>query len=73
MDHSQAAKVWQDLEAHKQALGSTTTRDLFGADPDRFSKFSFSLDDVLVDFSKNRVSDETLALLLKLARAHCID
>jgi glucose-6-phosphate isomerase len=73
MDHSQAAKVWQDLEAHKQALASTTTRDLFAADADRFAKFSFPLDDVLVDFSKNRVSEETLSLLLTLARAHCIE
>ncbi|PRH88141.1 glucose-6-phosphate isomerase [Labrys okinawensis] len=73
MEHSQAAKVWQDLEAHKQKLASTTTRDLFAADPDRFAKFSFTLDDVLVDFSKNRIADETLSLLLQLARAHCIE
>ena len=73
MDHSNAAKAWQDLESHKQSLASATTRDLFAADPDRFSKFSFAFDDVLVDFSKNRVSAETLSLLLTLARSHCVE
>ena len=73
MDHSNAAKAWQDLESHKQSLASATTRDLFAADPDRFSKFSFAFDDVLVDFSKNRVSPETLSLLLTLARSHCLE
>ena len=69
MDHAQATKIWQALEAHKASLAGTSTRDLFAADADRFAAFSHSLGDVLVDFSKNRVNRETLSLLLSLARA----
>jgi glucose-6-phosphate isomerase len=67
MFHAEAAKVWKALEVHKEALGTTTTRQLFAADPDRFTKFSVALADCLVDFSKNRISRETLALLVTLA------
>ncbi len=42
--------------------------ELFRKDPRRFSKFSLSFNDILLDFSKNRVTEETLALLLDLAR-----
>lgn len=43
-------------------------RDLFTQDPDRFQKFSIVLGDLLVDYSKNRVDDRTMALLTQLAR-----
>ena len=43
-------------------------RDLFAKDPNRFEKFSLRFDDILLDFSKNRITDETLRLLLDLAR-----
>jgi len=42
-------------------------RDLFTADPQRFAKFSLRYDDILLDFSKNRITEETLALLLDLS------
>ena len=42
-------------------------KDLFAADPDRFNKFSFKFNDVLVDCSKNRITAETLSLLIDLA------
>lgn len=42
-------------------------RDLFAADTDRFKKFSVQFEDMLVDFSKNRITEETLELLLELA------
>ncbi|MCB1801756.1 MAG: glucose-6-phosphate isomerase [Gammaproteobacteria bacterium] len=44
-------------------------RDLFAAQPDRFDRFSLHLGDILFDYSKNRVTDRTLSLLLDLARA----
>jgi glucose-6-phosphate isomerase len=43
-------------------------RDLFAKDPKRFEKFSVRFGDILLDFSKNRITDETLRLLLELAR-----
>ncbi len=42
-------------------------KDQFAADPDRFNKFSMKFEDILMDFSKNRVSEETMDLLYKLA------
>jgi glucose-6-phosphate isomerase len=43
-------------------------RELFAADPDRFARFSLRQGDLLLDYSKNRVTKETTALLLDLAR-----
>lgn len=42
-------------------------REQFAADPDRFDKFSLQVDDILLDYSKNRITSETLKLLLDLA------
>jgi glucose-6-phosphate isomerase len=42
-------------------------KDLFAADPERFSKFSLRLGDILIDYSKNRITRETLNLLIALA------
>jgi len=43
-------------------------RDLFANDPKRFEKYSFHLDDILFDFSKHRITDETLPFLMQVAR-----
>ncbi|MDP2057578.1 MAG: glucose-6-phosphate isomerase, partial [Thiobacillus sp.] len=42
-------------------------RDLFAADPARFERFSLQVGEVLLDYSKNRITDETMALLVRLA------
>jgi glucose-6-phosphate isomerase len=60
--------VWQALVAHQRDIAELHLRDLFAADPQRFERFSFRLGDLLFDFSKNRVTEDTLALLLRLAR-----
>jgi glucose-6-phosphate isomerase len=60
--------VWQKLCQHQQAIVSTHMRDLFANDPKRFEKYSFQLDDILFDFSKHRITDETLPLLMQVAR-----
>lgn len=57
------------LEAHRAALEATTTAALFASDPDRFARFHLRFDDLLFDFSKQRVTDETLRLLVELAEA----
>jgi glucose-6-phosphate isomerase len=59
---------WQALLRHSNDLRSIQMRDLFSADPGRFERFSLRFEDFLVDFSKNRVTEETLGLLLALAR-----
>jgi glucose-6-phosphate isomerase len=56
------------LQRHHQAMRDVHLRDLFARDPQRFEKFSLQLGDLLVDFSKHRITEETLALLFALAR-----
>ena len=60
--------AWQSLAAHQQQLAEMHMRDLFAADPERFQRFSLFLDDILFDYSKNRVTRQTMALLFDLAR-----
>ncbi|GAA4329082.1 glucose-6-phosphate isomerase [Flaviaesturariibacter amylovorans] len=59
--------AWQQLQQHADGLRGTHLRDLFAADPERFNKFSRCLDELMIDFSKNRLTQETLDLLLQLA------
>ena len=60
--------AWQALLAHFAANGQLSMRSLFGEDPKRFERFSLSLDDLLLDYSKNLVTRETMELLFALAR-----
>lgn len=60
--------VWQALCRHQKTIAASNMRDLFAQDTNRFDKFSFQLDDMLFDFSKNRINDATLPLLMQLAR-----
>ncbi len=57
------------LAAHAARLEATTLRDLFARDPDRFSRFSAALDDLTLDFSKEKIDAEALDALLALAEA----
>ena len=59
--------AWLALKAHQLTIADTHMRDLFEADPKRFEKFSLLFNDILFDYSKHRITDETLRLLLKLA------
>ncbi len=61
--------AWQALQQHRQEMEGVQMRDLFAQDPRRFQKFSCQFNDILFDYSKNRITDRTLALLLDLARA----
>jgi glucose-6-phosphate isomerase len=61
-------KAWKKLEAHFEQARDTQMKQLFADDPDRFNRFSIQFEDILVDFSKNRITDETLQLLLELAK-----
>lgn len=59
--------AWKKLSEHCNRMKTIHMRDLFKEDPDRFSTFSIQFEDMLVDFSKNIMSEETLGLLLELA------
>jgi glucose-6-phosphate isomerase len=59
--------AWRALEAHRQAMDDVHMRALFDADPTRFETFSVRFDDLLFDYSKHRITAETVELLLRLA------
>jgi glucose-6-phosphate isomerase len=59
--------AWQALEAHRRELDHVHMRTLFEQDPQRFEKFSIQLDDLLFDYSKNRITERTRELLIALA------
>lgn len=60
-------KSWSQLSTHFGEMTNKHMKQLFFEDPDRFQKFSIQFNDILIDYSKNRITDETLGLLLKLA------
>ncbi|MGB4773415.1 MAG: glucose-6-phosphate isomerase [Chitinophagaceae bacterium] len=60
-------KAWKNLEAHYQQMKKVHLRDLFAQDPDRFTSFSNCIEDIVIDYSKNIITKETVSLLLELA------
>src|SRR3569833_1537313 len=60
--------AWAALQSHYEAMRQAHMRDLFAAAPDRFAKFSLRFDALLLDYSKYRFTEETMALLVNLAR-----
>ncbi len=59
--------AWEAVAAHRAAWGATTIRDLFASDKGRATRLSVDAAGVHADLSKHRVTDETLALLVRLA------
>ena len=73
-DHTPAADIattpaWQSLTAHHAEVEATTLRELFADDPERGRELTLTVGDLYIDYSKHRVTRETLTLLLDLARA----
>jgi glucose-6-phosphate isomerase len=62
-------KEWRALTTHKEAIAATHMQDWFQQDANRFEAFSLRLQGVLFDYSKNRITAETLTLLTNLAAA----
>ncbi|OBX11144.1 glucose-6-phosphate isomerase [Gallibacterium genomosp. 3] len=63
-----STKAWQALLQHQQAVKDVTIQQLFAKEANRFDHYSLKFNqDILVDFSKNRLTTETLALLRQLA------
>jgi glucose-6-phosphate isomerase len=59
--------AWKALETHYQEASQLHLRDLFAADPKRAERFAVEAAGLYLDYSKNRVTDETLRLLIRLA------
>lgn len=60
--------AWKDLQTKYTSIRSETMRDMFANDPNRFEEFSVSLNEFLLDYSKNRIDAATMSLLIELAR-----
>lgn len=63
-----ARPAWQALVTHHAHIGARHLRELFAADPERGQRWTVSAAGLTLDYSKNRINDETIALLTTLAR-----
>ncbi|MBL1410491.1 glucose-6-phosphate isomerase [Sphingobacterium faecale] len=61
-------QAYKYLADHFVSINDHTLKDLFASDPARFEKFSLRLEDILLDYSKNRIDERTMALLVQLAK-----
>jgi len=60
--------AWKALQKHYQEVQNLSMRESFNSDTARFNKFSLRFNDILFDYSKNRITDQTLPLLIDLAK-----
>lgn len=67
MTSRESLPSWQQLISHSETMKNQHMNDLFAANGNRFSDFSIKLPSMLLDYSKNLLTEETLSLLLKLA------
>ena len=67
-------QAWKALEAHQSQLAHTTIADLFKQEQNRFNDYSLTFENqILVDFSKNKINQETLKLLRQLAKESALN
>ena len=59
---------WKKIKKHHKAISKTSISELFDQDKKRFEKFSITFNDILIDYSKNNISEETIKLLMSLAK-----
>jgi len=59
--------AWKSLERHANEMKQLHMKDLFAKDKDRFKKYAYYFNDLVFDFSKNIINDESVKLLLQLA------
>jgi glucose-6-phosphate isomerase len=64
---------WQALKRHAEAMETVHMRDLFVDDPERFDRFSLRLNGMLLDYSKNRITPDTMRMLLDLVRRQDVE
>ena len=68
-DRLTETREWKALQAHYEEIRSVHMREMFASDPDRAKKFTLNEGDILFDYSKNRISEKTVKLLVELAEA----
>ena len=61
-------KSWQNLHRHYEKTKNLHMKTLFAENPQRFNEFSIRFNDILVDYSKNRITEQTLEGLIALAK-----
>lgn len=66
-------QAYRYLADHFIDINSKNMKQLFAEDPERFQKFTILFDDILLDYSKNRINDTTIALLVQLAKECKLD
>ena len=64
-----ASPAWAALGRHRDEIAAKTLREFFAEDPDRGRELTLTVGDLYIDYSKHRVTRQTLALLVDLARA----
>ena len=62
------SSAWLSLHTHQPVMAKQYLRELFARDPQRFKNFSLKFNDILMDYSKHPINQETINLLLALAR-----
>jgi len=67
-DSLKSLPSWAALDAHAEHISSLHMRDLFKEDPDRFNRFFTEAAGIKLDYSKNRITPETISLLMDMAR-----
>lgn len=67
------SNAWIALQDHYRKIHNHSIRDAFAEDPNRHDKFSIHFNDILFDYSKNRITDQTLPLLIELAKFAGLD
>ncbi len=65
--------AWKKLESHFKSAKELNMKELFKNDKNRFLKFSTKFENILIDYSKNRITEETIELLLELAKEIKLD
>lgn len=73
MNDTTHATLWGGLQAEASRLSQRSLRDLFAADDHRFAKHSYRMDDLLIDFSKEKLDMDAWAALLRLAHAKDVE
>ncbi len=67
------SEAWKSLQNHYLQVRNLSLREAFAYDNDRFNKFSVHFNDILFDYSKNRITEQTLPLLIELAKNAGLD
>src|SRR5215469_3363546 len=60
-------KAWKSLKTHAKEIAKVTLRELFAADPNRGEELAFEAVGLFFDYSKNRITNQTIKLLFELA------